>query len=80
MRIIRAKPAKGKPRKIICSGCGKRAREAGVAVPDDAVEQVVARDIMQPGWPVVTSEIIDEDAMQRLCEECLTALERAEQR
>ncbi len=37
MKIIRGMPATGKPPKIICTGCGKRADEAGVlAVPDDA--------------------------------------------
>jgi hypothetical protein len=32
MKIIRGKPATGKPPKIICARCGKRADEAGVAV------------------------------------------------
>jgi hypothetical protein len=34
MKVIRGKPAIGKPPEIICSVCGKRADEAGVAVPD----------------------------------------------
>jgi hypothetical protein len=66
MKIIRGKLATGKPPKIICAGCGNRAREAGVAVPDAAVPE-------QDG-PFA----IDEDDMQPLCEECLAALERAE--
>jgi hypothetical protein len=72
MRIIRGNPATGKTPKVICSGCGKRAAEAGVAVPKSAVE-----DGHDADGPIM---MIDENQMQPLCEDCLTALERAEQR
>ncbi|MDE5461150.1 hypothetical protein [Bradyrhizobium sp. CSS354] len=68
MKIIRGKPAKGKPPKIICTGCGARAREAGVAVDDAAIGR----------GSDVASMMIEEDDMQPLCEACLAALERAE--
>jgi hypothetical protein len=36
MRIIRCGPENGKPPKIVCTGCGKRAAEAGCAIrPED---------------------------------------------
>jgi hypothetical protein len=69
MKIIRSKPATGKPPKIICNGCGKRADEAGVAVADNDVEE--GRGV-GPDGPIL---LIDEDDMQPLCEECVTALE-----
>ncbi len=81
MKIIRSKPAKGKPPKIICTGCGKRAREAGVAVPDDAVGKIVGPDVVHgPDEPLKVGAIIDEDDIQPLCEDCLAVLERAEMR
>jgi hypothetical protein len=72
MRIIRGRPATGKAPKIVCTGCGKRAAEAGVAVPDLADEKGYSRD-----GPI---RMIDEDEAQPLCEDCVTALERADQR
>ncbi len=68
MKIIRGKPATGKPPKIICTGCGKRADEAGVAVRDSAVEKGYGSD-----GPVM---MIDEDEVQPLCEGCVTILLR----
>jgi len=70
MRIIRGRPATGKPRKIICTGCGKRAVEAGIAVPHNAVEKIYG-----PDGPTIGA-IVDEDEMQPLCESCVTALSR----
>jgi hypothetical protein len=70
MKIIRGKPATGKPPKIICAGCGKRADEAGVAVPDAAAEEGHGYG---PDGPIM---LINEDDMQPLCEDCVTALER----
>jgi hypothetical protein len=69
MKIIRAKPATGKPPKIICNGCGKRANEAGVAVSETDVEEVYGAD------GKIVGSIIDGDDMQPLCEECVAALE-----
>jgi hypothetical protein len=73
MRIIRSKPAAGKPRKIICAGCGKRAAEAGVAALHSAVEEGYGPD------PDRLIMVIEEDEMlQPLCESCVTALLRDE--
>jgi hypothetical protein len=72
MKIIRGKPASGKPPKIICTGCGKRADEAGIALPELAVEKGYGAD-----GPVM---IVEDDQMQPLCEDCLTALERGDSR
>lgn len=80
MRIIRSRPATGKPPKIICTGCGKQAREAGVAVPDLAVEKAHGPEFQGPDGPISVSLIIDEDETQPLCEACLIALERAQAR
>jgi hypothetical protein len=74
MKIFRAPLEGGKPPKIICTGCGKRAPEAGVAVKEEHVET---------GWgsgsgfdgPMTT---FDEDDAHPLCEDCVTALERGE--
>ncbi len=68
MRIIRGKPANGKPRKIKCTGCGKRAVEAGIAVPDDCIEQGYGAD-----GPVQIA-IFEEGQDQPLCESCVEAL------
>jgi hypothetical protein len=70
MKIIRGKPATGNPPKIICTGCGKRADEAGIAVPTLAVEKGYRGD-----GPVM---MIDEDQVQPLCEDCVAALLRSE--
>ncbi|MET3992142.1 hypothetical protein BjapCC829_36475 [Bradyrhizobium barranii] len=78
MRIIRSRPATGKPPKIICTGCGERAREAGVAVPDWAVEKTHGPEFQGPDGPVGVSVIIDEDETQPLCEACLIAFERGQ--
>jgi len=61
MKFFRCTLFIGKPRKIICTGCGKRAPQAGFAIhgEPDEIHGV-------PGHP--------------LCEACLAALERAEQR
>jgi hypothetical protein len=74
MRTIRGKPAVGKPRKIICTGCDKRAAEAGIAVKEEAVETGWAAG---PGFDGPVTMIDDEDAYP-LCEDCVTALERGE--
>jgi hypothetical protein len=50
-------------RKIICSGCGQRAAEAGYAVSDLDFENAAARNGM-----------IEKDKMQPLCEDCFTTL------
>jgi hypothetical protein len=68
MRIIRGKPATGKSSEIVCTGCGKRAAEAGVAVRDLAVETAYGPESML---------MIDENKIQPLCAECVTAWERA---
>jgi hypothetical protein len=70
MRIIKSEPAAGKPRKIICTGCGKRAVEAGLAVPDHAVEEAYS-----PDGPTVHA-VVGEDEMEPLCDGCVTALLR----
>lgn len=70
MRIIKGEPAAGKPRKIVCAGCGKRAVEAGIAVPDKAVEEAYGLD-----GPTVHA-IVDEDEVEPLCDRCVTALLR----
>jgi len=67
MRIFRGEPVK--PRKIVCAGCGKKAYEAGFAVPESDVEE---------GWlgdKRVILEVETENE-QPLCEECVTALLR----
>ena len=69
MKIIRGTPASGKPLRITCSGCGKRAPEAGIAVSPDAAEE--GHSSIGP----VT--IIDEDETYPLCEACCSALEAA---
>jgi len=71
MRVIRGRPA-SKASKIVCTGCGKRAAEAGIAVPHSAVEEGYSHD------GPVRMIVIDEDEMQPLCEDCVTALERAD--
>ena len=79
MRIIRATPATGKPPKIICRP-SKSLVISRVAVADDAVGNIVGPDVViGPDGPVRVGAIIDEDEMQPLCEECVTALERAEE-
>src|SRR5204862_1120491 len=49
----------GKPPTITCSGCGRRAPEAGIAVRDSAV---------------ATAHGPDPDKRMALCEDCLAAL------
>jgi hypothetical protein len=75
--IIRGKQATGKQPKIICTGCGNRAIEAGIAVSDNAVEE--GYGCGPQGHPsrimIVTA---DEEEMQPLCESCVTALEHGE--
>jgi hypothetical protein len=74
MRVIRGRPATGKPPKIICTGCGKRAPEAGIAVKPEAVEEgyVIGSGVDGP-----VTMIDDEEDIYPLCEDCVTALERA---
>ena len=69
MKIIRVAPATGNPPMIVCTGCGKRAAEAGVALPSSGVEKVYG-----PDGPA--GMIVDEGDAQPLCEDCVTALER----
>jgi hypothetical protein len=38
MRLIRTTPASGKPLRIVCTGCGEKALEAGVAVDESNIE------------------------------------------
>jgi hypothetical protein len=71
MRIIR-KPATGKPRGIVCTGCGRKAFEAGIAVNPEVVETGYGDDPDR-----LITMIDDEDAFP-LCEDCVTTLERAE--
>jgi hypothetical protein len=73
MRIIRGQPATGKPPMIVCDGCGKRAPEAGIAVSASTPVRGYG-----PDGPVMAIE--DDESAQRLCEQCVTALERAESR
>jgi hypothetical protein len=81
MKVIRGKPATGKPPKIICTGCGKRANEAGIAVRESAIERGygVAVD-KSHGLPGGELMMIDEDDVHPLCEECVTKLERGDAR
>jgi hypothetical protein len=74
MKIFRSEPATGKPHKITCTGCGKKAFEAGIAVPYLAVEKGYG---VEPDESVL---MIDEDQVQPLCEECVAALLRDEGR
>jgi hypothetical protein len=69
MRIIRGQPAGCKPAKIICRNCGKQADEAGIALPDFVAVQ---------GEGIGEPDERDERFAPRLCEDCLTALEREE--
>ena len=68
MRIIKGKPASGKPPRIICTGCGKEAFEAGIAVEPRAVEHGYGNV-----GPVM---IVDDDTAQPLCAECVAILSR----
>jgi hypothetical protein len=72
MRIIRSKPATGKPRRIVCTGCGRKAFEAGIAVNPEVVETGYGDDPDR-----LITMIDDEDAFP-LCEDCVTTLERAD--
>jgi hypothetical protein len=72
MRIIPGEPAVGKPPKIICTGCGKRAFEAGIAVAEDAVEENEDAGIGD------VYMAIEEKDVHPLCAECVTALLRGE--
>jgi hypothetical protein len=80
MKIIRAKPAIGKPPKIICTGCGKRAAEAGIAVRESAIERgygvAVDKSLGLPEGPMM---MIEDEDIHPLCEDCITALERGEE-
>ena len=67
MKVIRCAPATGKPPKIICTGCGKRATEAGSAYPDDAAERFEGSDGL-------SGIMIDTEDLQPLCETCVTAM------
>jgi hypothetical protein len=71
MRIFHGQPAGGKPRKIACAGCGKRAVEAGFAVPDEAVEEDDG-----PNGPKVA--LVHMGDTQPLCESCVTSLLRGD--
>ena len=67
MQIIRGETASGIPRRIItCSGCGKSAPEAGLAVRSDDVEE---NGLMMA---------INSDDVSPLCEACVSALEVGE--
>ncbi len=72
MKVIRGEPA-GKPHKITCTGCGKKAFEAGIAVSETAAEEGKGYG---PDGPIL---MIDEDDAHPLCEECVTALLRKEE-
>ena len=69
MKIIRGQPPK--PHKIVCTGCGEPALEAGVAVSYEIYELAFGPD---------GDQSINEDDMTFLCESCVTALERADAR
>ena len=72
MRIIRCGPENGKPPKIVCTGCGKRAAEAGCAIrPEDLETSHSSKG------PIL---MIYDDVSYPLCEDCVTALERADQK
>jgi hypothetical protein len=72
MKIFEGTLATGKRRKITCTGCGKRAEEAGFAVPDSAVEYDY--DPGGEGPPMVAEIEISE--AEPLCEACVTKLLR----
>jgi hypothetical protein len=78
MKIFRSNPAMGKPRKIKCTGCGKRAFEAGFAVKPEAIEEGYGAGVEDSGLPEGPVMIIDGDDAHPLCEECVTALLRDE--
>jgi hypothetical protein len=78
MRIIRGRPATGKPPKITCTGCGKRAFEAGIAVHEAAVEQGYGVAAEGSGLPSGPMTMIDDEDAYPLCEDCVTALKRGE--
>jgi hypothetical protein len=71
MKVIRGRPTTGNPPKIICSGCGRRAEEAGIAVPESAAEQGYS---VGPGVDGPVTMVEEDDRMQPLCEDCLAAL------
>lgn len=71
MRIIRGEPESGKPSRTICTGCGKSAFEAGIAVPDDAVEHGVS--VGRDGRASEVTVVDPADA-EPLCEACVTML------
>jgi hypothetical protein len=77
MGIIRGQPASGKPRRIVCTGWGKRAAEAGVAVRESAVEEGYGVGFEGSGLPSGPMMMIDDEDAHPLCEECVTAWERA---
>ena len=70
MRIIRCGPENGKPPKIVCTGCGKRAAEAGCAIRPEDLETSHSSE-----GPIL---MIYDDVSYPLCEDCVTALERAD--
>ena len=81
MRIIRGVPAVGKPRKITCTGCGKRASEAGIAVHPDAVEEGYGavcdeQTCAEMGLRTGRMTMIDDDDAHPLCEACCSAMEQ----
>ena len=66
-KVFRCTPATGKPRKIVCTGCGKRAPEAGFAIDESDVR----------GWATIG---IDGDDARPLCADCVIAAERENRR
>lgn len=68
MQIFPVHPVSRKPTKIICVGCGKRAIEAGIAVPDKCAELGYGPD---GPYKIV---MVDDGEIQSLCEGCLAVL------
>jgi hypothetical protein len=68
MKVIRVASA-GKPQRIICTGCGKKAFEAGIAFKPETAEEGHESD-----GESVTMIDESEHEIHPLCEECVTAL------
>jgi hypothetical protein len=79
MKVIRSAPASGKSPKIICTGCGKKAVEAGIAVKPEAIEKGYSVAAKGSGLPEGPMMMIDDDDAYPLCEDCVTALLRKEE-
>jgi hypothetical protein len=70
--LLKGKPA-GESHRIVCTGCGKKAFEAGIAVDPRAVE-VLHNPVGNPAM-IITD---DEFKMQPLCEDCVAILSRGD--